>query len=180
MPKKLSPSKKPSAADRLQEELAKYAAVSAYLFISFSLLLLYEATIVGGEHKALPFGMALVKALVLGKFLLIGEALKAGSQANARPLLHRTAWKSLSFLVVLLVFTAIEELIMGWFHNKPVAQVVGEFMERSWLENLAPALVMLLILIPLVSLWETYRQLGPKQFKQLWLIRGHGGRIDPS
>lgn len=158
-----------SLALRLREELVKYGIVSGYLFISFSLLLIYEATATGGGRETLPFGIALVKALVLGKFLLIGEALKVGSRANAHPLLHRVALKSLAFLVVLLVFKAIEELIVGLIHHKSVGAVIEEVVQRGWLENLAPVLVMLLILIPLVAISESYRQLGPARFRELWL-----------
>jgi hypothetical protein len=156
-------------AQRLRKELVKYGIVSGYLFISFSLLLLYDATASGGGRDVLPFGIALVKALVLGKFLLIGEALKVGSRANAHPLLYRVALKSLAFLVVLLVFKAIEELVVGLLHQKTVGAVFGEMAQRGWLENLAPVLVMLLILIPLVAISESYRQLGPTRFRELWL-----------
>jgi len=171
MPRKITQTEKPSTVHRLKEELFKYTVVTGYLFTGFSLLMLYEVTVSGGEHEALPFGLALVKALVLGKFLLIGEALKAGSLAETHPLLHRVVWKSLAFLGVLAVFTALEEIVVGWFHNKPSAQVVREVLERSLLENMAPILVMLLILIPLICISEIYRELGKERFKQLWLKR---------
>jgi hypothetical protein len=180
VPNKISHTEKSSIAHRLQEELLKYVMVSGYLFISLSLLLLYKSTVTGGEHEGLPFSLALVKALVMGKFLLIGGALKAGSLAEALPLLHRVAWKSLAFLGVLLIFTALEELIVGWFHNESVTQVLNETLKHSWLENLVPVLVMLLILIPLVCISETYRQLGPERFKQLWLARRHDDRMGSS
>ena len=160
---------KPSFASRLREEVFKYSVVSGYLFMSFSLLLLYEATTTGGEQTVLPFSIALVKALVLGKFLLLGDAMKVGSRAEAHPLLQRVALKSLLFLCVLLLFTALEEQIVGWFHGQSPAEVLHEFLQRSWLENLAPVLVMLLILIPLISVSEIYRQLGPQRFRQMWL-----------
>lgn len=162
---------KPSLAKRLREELVKYGLVSGYLFICFSILLLYEASVTGGGHSGLPFSIAIVKALVLGKFLLIGDAMKAGSRVNEHHLLARVAWKSLAFLVVLLVFKALEELILGFFHDKSVAQVAAEILDRTWLENLAPVLIMLLILIPLITVSEIYRQLGPEQFRALWFSR---------
>ena len=155
---------------RLMEELVKYGVVSSYLFISFSMLLLYEATITGGAHQAIPFTMALIKALVLGKFLLIGEAMHTGSRANSRPMLARVAWKTLAFMVVLLLFKALEELIVGFSHDRALAEIINEVLDRSWLENLAPVLIMLLILIPLISVSETYRQLGPAHFRALWLV----------
>ena len=170
---------KPSLVTRLREELLKYILVSGYLFTSFSVLLLYEATVTGGAHETLPFTLALIKALVLGKFLLIGEALHTGSRANNHPLLARVAWKTLAFLIVLLVFKAVEELVVGLFQNKTVVEVTGEVIARSWLENLAPILIMLLILIPLISVSESYRQLGPDQFKALWLARSDRGNESP-
>lgn len=160
---------KASISQRLREELIKYGIVSGYLYISFGVLLIYEATVAGGRHEALPFGIALVKALVLGKFLLIGDAMKVGSRVDSHPLVHRVASKSLAFLAVLLVFTSLEELIVGWLHGKSAGSVVGEVMQRSWLENLSPVLMMLLILIPLIAISESYRQLGPAKFKELWL-----------
>lgn len=163
-----------SLPQRLRRELVKYAVVSGYLFASFCLLMLYEATAAGGAHDALHFGIAAVKALVLGKFLLIGEALQAGAAAESRPLLHRVAWKALAMLGVLLVFSALEELLVGWVHHKPAGQVLGELFARNWLENLAPVLVMLFILIPLVSISEIYRQLGHVGFRDLWLSRPSG------
>lgn len=162
---------KPTLGTRLKNELIKYGVVSGYLFISFSLLILYKATVAGGAHEILPFNVALVKALVLGKFLLIGEALGAGSRADAYPLVTRVAWRTLAFLIVLLVLKALEELVIGWFHDKSAMTVVNEFLERSLLENLAPVLIMMLILIPLISISECYRQLGPDKFKALCLSR---------
>ena len=162
---------KSTLAERLRNELIKYGVVSGYLFVSFSLLLLYDSTANGGGQATLSITMALIKSLVLGKFLLIGEALHTGSRANAHPLLMRVLWKSLAFLVVLLVFKALEEFIVGWFHDKSLAEISNEVLDRSWLENLAPVLIMLLILIPLISVSESYRQLGPEKFKALWLER---------
>lgn len=162
---------KPTLGTRLKNELIKYGVVSGYLFISFSLLILYEATVSGGGHQALPFTVALVKALVLGKFLLIGEAFEAGSRADAHPLVIRVAWRTLVFLLVLLILKALEELVIGWFHDKSAMAIVDEVLQRSLLENLAPVLIMVFILIPLVGISECYRQLGPEKFKALCLAR---------
>lgn len=167
---------KPSMGERVKEELYKYGVVSGYLFICFSLLLLYGASTSGGAQQPLSFTMALVKALVLGKFLLIGDAMKAGSRAERHPLLVRVAWKTFAFLVVLLVFKALEEWIIGLVHHKPVLDIVNEVMNRTVLENLAPVLIMLLILIPLISISESYRQLGHERFRALWLSRPDGLR----
>ncbi len=152
--------------ERLREELVKYAMISAYLFVYFAALLLYQTSSEPAlANHPVPWTLALVKALVLGKFILIGHALSVGSRADAQPLLHRIAWKSLAMLLVLVVFTALEELIVGWLHGLSPAEVLHEFTQRSWIQVTAPLLLMLLILIPLTAVSELYRALGSENFR---------------
>jgi hypothetical protein len=42
----------------------------------------------------------------------------------------------------------LEELVIGLFHDKSMAVIVSEVFDRTWLENIAPVLIMLFILIP--------------------------------
>jgi hypothetical protein len=156
----------PSRGQRLKEELMKYAIISTYLFVCFAVLLMYKAsTEAGVANHPVPWTLALVKALVLGKFILIGHALSVGSRGDAFPLLHRIAWKSLAMLLVLLVFTALEELIVGWIHGLSFAEIVDEVAERSWIQVTAPVLLMLLILVPLIAVSELYRSIGAENFR---------------
>lgn len=161
-----------SRTERIKDEMRKYALISAYLYVCFAVLLLYD-TVTASTSVAtpVPWGVAIIKALVVGKFLLIGDALSVGSRANAHPLLHRIMWKSLAMLLLLIVFKCLEELIVGWVHGHSLGQVLAEFGERSWIQNIAPLLLMLLILIPLLGAMEIYRTVGPERFKQILLDR---------
>jgi uncharacterized membrane protein YobD (UPF0266 family) len=79
---------------RLATELKHYAVITAYLFVCFLVVLIYEASqSPAKEASLLTAGIALGKALVLGKFILIGEALDAGTRIGASTLLHRIAWR---------------------------------------------------------------------------------------
>lgn len=158
----------PSKTQRLLEELRKYALISAYLFVCFAVILIFGTSVQGegAQSSAVPWSLALIKALVLGKFILIGDALSVGSRAQKHPLLHRVAWKSLAMLVLLLVFTLLEELVVGWVHGETTASVFREFLERTWLQRLAPMLLMLLILVPLITASEIYRIVGAKRFRE--------------
>ena len=157
-----------SKAQRLLEELRKYALISAYLFVCFAVILVYGTSVQGdgAQSSAVPWSLALIKALVIGKFLLIGDALAVGSRAHKHPLLHRVAWKSLAMLALLVVFTVLEELIVGWVHGESAASVIRELVERTWLQHLAPMLLMLLILVPLITASEIYRMVGARQFRE--------------
>lgn len=163
---------KPSVKERFREEMRKFAILSVYLFVCFYVLMMYQASgdPATGIHYV-PVSIALIKALVIGKFILIGEAIKVGSRGSGPTLIHRIAWKSLAFLMLLIVFNIIEEIVVGWFHDRTMAQSVAELFDRPVIEILAPIMVMLLILIPLVSLLEISKALGPDKFRALFLER---------
>jgi hypothetical protein len=65
-----STSKQASLSQRLRQELIEYLIVSAYLYVSFSALIFYKATVLRSDGiEFATFGIAIVKALILGKFI---------------------------------------------------------------------------------------------------------------
>jgi len=163
-------SRRPGAKERLREELHRYLAVSAYLYVCFAAILLYKAAILStaGEHF-LPLGLAAGKALILGKFVLLGEAAGVGTRVRARTLLQRILGNSALFLVVLVMLTAVEEVVVGLVHDDSISQAVAALGDRPVLETLASCLLMLLVLVPLVTVTELSRVLGPGRLRQLLL-----------
>ena len=161
--------------ERLGTELKNYAVISGYLLVCFSVILFYEASLVPEKHAGLlPHGVALGKALIIGKFVLIGEALNVGSRMYAPSLLHRIAWKSLALLLILIVLTAIEEVIVGVVHGKTVGLALSEFFGRPFVQWTAPILMMLLVLIPLTATSELNRAMGEGRLKALFLGKTDG------
>jgi hypothetical protein len=121
-----------------------------------------------------PFGIAAVKALVIGKFILIGKAVKAGGRLSSSVLLIRIMWKSLAFMLLLVVFTLIEEMVLGRFHGHTVANTVDQLAARSWPELFAPSLLMLLVLIPMISFEEIDRSLGKGTLRRMLFGQADG------
>lgn len=157
---------------RLREELKKYALISAYLWVCFAALTLFKAAALQTEGVDwTPLGFAVVQALVLGKFILIGDALKAGHRATEHPLLNRVAWRSLAMLGVLVVFKVLEEIIVAWVHGQPLAALLEEVAGRPVWVTLAPVFLMLLILIPMITAAEIHRTVGAERFRELLLGR---------
>lgn len=165
---------KPGVKERLREELHRYLIVSAYLFVCFAAILLYKSAILreAGQHF-LPFGLAAGKALILGKFILIGEAAGVGTRAGARNLLQRIGRRSILFLLLLAVLTLVEEIIVGLVHGRSIGQVLAEFAGASLPEHAASVLVVLLVLVPLATVTELSRALGPGVLRRL--MRGSPG-----
>jgi len=147
---------------RAREELRNYAIVAGYLYICFAALLLYENALLQEQGLSLlPHGIAAVKALILGKFILLGEAVGVGKRVHARTLLGTIATRSVQFFVLLLVLSAIEELLVGKVHGHSFAETLAEFERHSALEMLAKCLLLLLVLVPLIAFKEFVRVMGP-------------------
>lgn len=158
--------------ERLREELHRYLWVSAYLYVCFVAILLYKSAILReiGQHF-LPFGLAAGKALILGKFILLGEAAGVGTRVGAHSLLQRIMRRTVLFLALLLVLTIVEEIVIGLVHGRAVSQVVMEFAGEALPERLASVFLMLLVLLPLASVTEVSRALEPGGLRSLLLSR---------
>jgi hypothetical protein len=163
---------KQTIKQRLGEELRAYAYISFYLWVCFGALLLYKVSVLRAEDiDILPFGFAAVKALILGKFVLIGQSVKLADRISPDRLLHRIVWKSSRLFLLLVLFTVIEELLVGLVHGHSVAALVVEFTARSPLQTLAPCVVVLLVLVPLVAYQEIDHVLGDGTLRKLLLSR---------
>jgi len=155
-------------AQRLRHELRQYAITVAYLYVWFGALLLYKTALLR-EHAIgfLPFGLAAGKALILGKFVLIGESARLGSRGRARTLLHLIVRKICLFLLLLVALTVVEELIVGRVHGRSFAQTLAGYGSRSLLELGSTCLLVLLVLAPFIATKEVSRALGPGALRRV-------------
>jgi len=161
---------------RLREELRHYLFVSAYLYVCIGAIELFKIAVLRDAGIVyLPLGFAAAKALVLGKFLLLGDAAGVGSRVGARTVLQRIVRRVALLFALLIVLVVIEELLVGWFHGHSPAQTLAEYGHRLP-EVLAMQLLLLLILVPLIAVIEVNRAMGPGVLRDLLRspVRGHG------
>jgi hypothetical protein len=165
-----------SLKSRLREEMIKYGVVSLYLFVCFSVLQWYKAALLEGVGvHYVPVGVAAVKALVVGKFLLIGDAVSARLQGRTGSLLGRIAKRVAILLVILALLTVAEEFVVGWIHGQTSVAVAQELRARSLLELVAEMSLMGLILLPMVASSELSAALGAGVLRSHLLRPGQGG-----
>lgn len=148
--------------ERARHELISYIAVSGYLMVWFSAVMFYKATIlrsVGIEFA--PFGFALVKALILGKFILVLEALKLGERRDRGDILIvQIVKKALLFTVALIFLSVVEELVVGHFHGKAVREVLSEIGGGSMSQIVALGVLMFLVLLPYLAFRRVAQESG--------------------
>jgi len=154
-------SQKATLVQRTRHELVEYIAISAYLFVCFGSLLFYKSAILRSEGiEFTVFGFALVKALILGKFILILQAIKVERAEKRGILIVNILNTSFLFLIFLVTLNAIEEITLGFLHGRAAREVLGEMAGGTLPEAVAVCVLLLLVLIPYFSLRGLASRLG--------------------
>lgn len=150
---------------RLKHELIEFSIIACYLYIAFSVLIAFKFTILKGQGVAwAPWGIAIVKALILGKFMLLLQAMKLGEGGDV--VIWRIVRKTALFVVALFVLNGLEELGMGRLHGKTTAQI-AEDMAGLLSGPFVISVLMFLILAP----YFAYRELDERMGKgRLWRV----------
>lgn len=165
---------------RLRYELFEYLVISAYLYVCFASLNFYKAALLRSDGiEYAPFGIAIVKALVLGKFVLVLHALKIGERSGGAGVLFADILKkSVLFVIFLSALTIVEEIIVGYFHGRTIEEALGEVAGGTLPQAFAISLLMLIILIPYFTFRVVSVRLGEGVLWKLLTERSY--QIGPS
>jgi hypothetical protein len=146
-----------SFRERAAAELQEFAILAGYLYVSFTAIAFFKASILHAEGVTFsPWIFAAIKAAVTAKFMLIGHALKIGEGFKMSPLVVPTLYKSVTFFLLVAVLTVIEEVSIGVIHGRSIAQSTVEIAGGKLDQTFAVSFVMLLIFIP----YFAFRSLG--------------------
>jgi len=96
---------KPGWKKRAFDELRKLSITVLYIWVLLSVFALHREIILRSYHIDYPtkFGFAFINAVILAKFMWLGEILHAGKKAAGKALLHSTLWNAALFAVILTV-----------------------------------------------------------------------------
>lgn len=151
-----------SLAQRARHELISYLGVSGYLMIWFCVVLFYKATIlrsVGVEFA--PFGIAVAKALILGKFMLVLEAWRLGErEGGGEMLIVSIAKRAALFTIALFLMTVAEEVVFGFFHGRGPRDSVSGIGGGTFAQATATAALMFLVLLPYLAFRRLALEIG--------------------
>jgi hypothetical protein len=155
-------SRKRKLMQRARHELVAYISVSTYLMVWFFALLFYKSAVlrtVGVEFA--PVGVAVVKALILGKFILVLEAVKLGEKQGSHAiLLTQIVSKALIFTVALVILSFVEEIVVGHFHGRGVHEAMSEIAGGSLWQLFASGLLLFLVLLPYLAFRRMAQEIG--------------------
>ncbi len=154
---------------RAYHELREFLVIALYLWMVFGLFLLYKSVILNKERISyVAHGVALINALVLGKFVLIARAFHLGDRANDAPLIYPTLLKSALFSVVLACCKILEDAAVGFFHGRSFSQSIADLGGGTWEGILTLTVLMFVCLIPFFAFGELQRVFGEGKLAQLF------------
>jgi hypothetical protein len=170
-----SPSKV-SIGARVTDELREFAIIAAYLYVCFTALLFYKASILRAHDIPFaPFGFAVAKALICAKFASVGHVLHIGERFKSLPLIWPTLHKSLVFLILLLALNAIEEIVIGLIDRRTIADSLAEVGGGTLEQLIATSIVGLLILIPFFAFRALGEVVGERNLIRVFFAPRYGG-----
>ncbi|HET8725480.1 MAG TPA: hypothetical protein VFM53_14880 [Anaeromyxobacteraceae bacterium] len=145
-----------SLTQRLGREMRAYLVNSVFLlavliaFVNYRTLALEEYDV-----AALQYGWAVVEAMILGKIVLVGEALHLGTRFEDLPIAVSVLWKTLVFMLFVAAFMVAEHAVKALVHHRSLGEEFG--LDRIVeLEMLARLQLLFVAFLPLF----TYRELG--------------------
>jgi hypothetical protein len=156
---------------RLIHELKEFAILTVYLYITLGAVILMKTAVLHSVGiEVAPWGVAIVKAMILAKFMLVGFAVKFGEGNSTAPLIWPTLKMAFAFLGLLIVMTVIEEIVAGLFHHQSIAVSLGGLFGLRLEETLAGYLIMLLVLIPFFAFRVLSDTLGEGRLERMFLV----------
>ena len=167
------PTRTTKIKERAVSELKKYAAIAFYLWILFSLFEIHRYAVLRefnlSSLSGYKIGFALVNALIMGKVILIGEALHVGEQLSEKRLIFSVLFKSAAFALLVVCFDIVEEVIVGMIHGKSLAASIPQ-MAGGGLEGKALfGMMAFVVLIPFFLFTEVQKVIGRETLQSLIL-----------
>jgi hypothetical protein len=153
-------------------EFKEVLVITVYLYVCLGAVTLHKTAVLHDAGVNFDmWGIAIVKALVLAKFMAIGRAMNIGQQRYKRkPLIWPTLYQSFLTLILLLTLTTIEELLVGLIHKRALADSLAHVVGPSLLQGGATLLIMFVILVPYFAFRNLGEVVGERALVRLFLI----------
>jgi len=161
---------KPDWKKRVLDELQKLSITVIYIWVLLSVFALHREIILANYHinYSMKFGFAFINAVILAKFMWLGEILHAGKKTSGKALLYSMLWNSALFAVILMVCHLLEEALVKICHGHPIAASFSEPIADP-MGIFANMILMFVVLVPFFFAKGLIEILGKDEMKRLLL-----------
>jgi hypothetical protein len=158
---------------RVLDEVIKFLAIALYLWVTFGVFALHEWVVSAKDHIDYHFyGFAFVNALVLGKVMLVAEDLHFADWFKDRPLVYPILCKAVAFSILFLVFDVVEEVLVGVFKGKTIAQSIPSIGGGTLSGVFFVGIILAVALLPFFAFREIGRVIGERELHSLMFTDG--------
>ena len=170
---------RPQIGRRMFSELKRLLQIFLYVLVCVGAVLYFRLSIPSRENIGLwHFGYALVKALLLAKFILLGHMLHIGERERGRPLFYSCLYEALALALPLIALIGLEEGVVALVQGQSIRESIHQVLGKSLHLVIAQGLLLFLLLLPYVAFLQLSDALGPGNLKRLFF--GGGGRRENS
>jgi hypothetical protein len=145
----------------------EYIAISLYLWLVFSLFVLYRSVLLSERVSVVAHGEALINALALGKVMLVAQELHFAENFKHKPLIYAAVFKSAAFALILGCFKVLEEICVGLSHGKSAGQSIAG-VGGALNGILAMTAILAVLLIPFFAFTELRVIFGREKLTELF------------
>jgi len=160
----------PSWKKRVFGELRNLSITAIYIWVLLSVFALHREIILRRYHinYSAKVGFALINAVILAKFMWLGEILHAGKKAARNTLLYSTLRNAALFTIILRICHFLEEVLVGVWHGNSFAASFFEAIADPR-DIFATMLLMFVVLVPFFFAKGMIEILGKDEIKRLLL-----------
>jgi hypothetical protein len=158
-----------SLKQKALEEAKRMLVITAYLSVLFSVFELHRLGVLRAQHLPYSYrvGFSLINALILAKVILIADALHAGKRLTRATMLVTVSLKSGLFAMILICFNTVEDVLVGLFHGKTLAESLPGGAGGGLEGQLIVGVTIFVVLIPFFAFRELRRTIGEDAFDDL-------------
>ena len=157
-----------SLRTRALRELRNFGILALYLWVCFAaLVFLGDAMMRFQGSSFLPWGFAAIKAVIIAKFVMLGEMLHLNKRRARERLWVSILRRALLLLGLLVVLTFLEEVAVSLIHGQALSDSIARAAAKDALQLTAKVVVMLLILLPYVGLSALGEAIGEDKLMHL-------------
>lgn len=155
---------------RMLDEFRRMAAIFAYLWTVFGILVLHEWIVLsrhGIDHRF--YGLAFVNAWILAKVMLVTEHLDVLPRWAGRPPIYRIVTRSAGLALILVAAYTLEEAAIGLVRGRSLTDSLPTIGGGGMRGYAAIGVIMAVALVPYFTFRELGRVLGREQLRALIL-----------
>jgi hypothetical protein len=152
---------KESLRHRIKDEFVQASLLALYFAAWFCAIAFFTFAVLREEAIPItPFGLAIIKAALCAKFMMIGKAIFPLKVDANRSLIKSIFWHSIVYLLIVTALSFLESGIDGLLHGKSFMESVSSFGHGDPIYIAALSIMYWLILWPYLIVLGLNQSLG--------------------